>query len=119
MQAGAEKMHPPENLPDIVLLDPAGCKQLGYAGLRWRLEPFVGIEKQHPGLAGQRDGVVFLRRETKPVAMTDLCAQGTGDGDGIVGRTRVHDDQLGAQPGQRLQATADAVSLVFTDDNAR
>jgi hypothetical protein len=115
--AVSEKMNAPPQQPHIGLLVATGGKQLAQGLLRRRLQPFVGIEQDHPGLAGACNGGIFLRAESQPVLVRNDGALGAGNGDRGIGRAGIQHDDLMAQGHQRAQAARDPVLLVQGDDN--
>ena len=82
------------------------------------VQPFVGIQQQHPGLGGAGNRGVLLCREPQPRLLLDPCAERGGDPRSVVGRSGVEHDDFAAERGQRCHAAADAVGFVHGDDDA-
>ena len=84
------------------------------------VEPLVGVDAEHPGLARLFEGELLLPRVAEPVLMDKPDRQAAADevlddGERAVGRARIDDDDLG-EPCKAGEALADAGFLVLADD---
>ena len=112
----AEEMRAPPQAPDVGALDFAGIEQFAQAFFGARVEPFVGIDHQHPGLRGLLDRLVLLPPETLPGRVFDPRAGAARQRDGRVGRSGIDHHHLLADRRQRSNAAHDPVGLVESDD---
>ena len=83
-----------------------------------RIHPLVGVQTQHPIVAGLFHAIRLLAAEAIEGPLQHACAGRFGNGDGGIGGVRIHHHDLVAE-GQRGQAVADSIGLVEGDDAGR
>ena len=88
------------------------------AGAQGVVHAFVGVQAQHPVEAGLFDRELLLAAEALEGPLEDAGAGLAGDGDGGVGRTRVHHHDFIAE-GQRRQAVGQAIGFIEGDNAGR
>ena len=81
------------------------------------LEPFVGIEQQHPVGARLRDRGILLAGEAEPVLMQDLGTRRARDCSRVIARSGIEHDHARAHLQQRRDAATDAIGFIEGDDD--
>ena len=64
------------------------------AGLQFRCHAFIGIETEHPVVAGGRDGELLLRPKAQPVLLNDARPESFGQRRRAVRAAGIDDDDL-------------------------
>ncbi len=95
-----------------------GQIELADGGDQLRRQPLIGIQAQHPVMAGKLQTEVFLRAVPQIGLTEDPGAGSFGQGNGLVLAIGVDHDDFTADLAQGVDAGLDIVRFVESDDDA-
>lgn len=79
-------------------------------------QSLIGVEAKNPGLGTAIERDLFLDSEARPWRMLEPCAKPCRDFRSTIGGSRVHDDDLGGEVANALEATGQVHLFVEGDD---